>query len=64
MSPKMIANQDFEQSALLSKSSKLDQKDSNSEVIWLRFVHNSSLYSCIFASLYQTSVLFRIKGRI
>ena len=42
--PKMIANLDFEQSILLSKSSKTDKKDSNSEVLWLGDLYTTVTY--------------------
>ena len=44
-SPKTTVNFDFEQSALLSKSSKSDKKDSNT--LTRRSIHNSNI-SCLF----------------
>ena len=58
-SPKMTKNWDFEQSVLLSKSSKPDKKDSNSEVLWLGNPHTTAAYPflfCIITSKTRDSV--------
>ena len=47
-SPKTAVNWDFEQSALLSKSFKLDNKDSNSEVLWLGDLYTTATYPFLF----------------
>ena len=47
-SPKMIVNWDFEQSMLLSKSSKPEKKDSNSEVLWLGDLCTTPTYPFLF----------------
>ena len=47
-SPKMIVNWDFEQIILLSKSSKPDKKDSNSEVLWLGDLYTTATYLFLF----------------
>ena len=47
-SPKMIVNWDFEQIILLSKSSKPDKKDSNSEVLWLGDLYTTATYPFLF----------------
>ena len=49
----MMVNWDFEQSELLSRSSKPDKKDSNSEVLWLGDLYTTATYpflSCIVTS--------------
>ena len=58
-SPKMTKNWDFEQSVLLSKSSKPDKKDSNSEVLWLGNPYTTAAYPflfCIITSKTRDSV--------
>ena len=43
-SPKMMVNWGFEQSILLSKSSKPDKKYSNLEVLWLGDLYTTTTY--------------------
>ena len=43
-SPKTTVNWDFEQRALLSKFSKPNKKDSNSEVLWLGDLYTTATY--------------------
>ena len=47
-SPKTTLNRDFELIALLSKSSKRDKKDSNSEVLWLGDLYTIATYPFLF----------------
>ena len=47
-SPKTTVNWDFEQSASLSKSSKPDKIDSNSEVLWLGDLYTTATYPFLF----------------
>ena len=47
-SPKMTVNWDFEQSVLLSNSSKPDKKDSNLEVLWLGDLYTTATYHFLF----------------
>ena len=46
--PKTVVNLNFEQSALLSKSSKPDKKDSNSEVLRLGDLYTTATYPFLF----------------
>ena len=50
-SPKTAVNWDFEQSALLSNSSKPDKKDSNSEVCWLGDLYTTATYPFLFCNV-------------
>ena len=43
-SPKMIVNWEFERSILLSKSSKPDKKDLDSEMLWLGDLYTAATY--------------------
>ena len=47
-SPKTTRNWDFEQSSLLSKSSKPEKNDSNSEVLWLGDLYRTATYPFLF----------------
>ena len=47
-SPTTTMNWDFEQRALLSKSSKSDKKDSNSEVLWLGDLYTTATNPFLF----------------
>ena len=54
-SSKIIVNWDFEQSIILSKSSKLDKKNSNSEVLWLGNLYTTAAYSFVL-QLYKLGI--------
>ena len=59
-STKMMVNWDFELSILLSKSSKPDKKDSNSEKLWLGDLYTTAnIFFCFIVTL-QTSIQLRM----
>ena len=51
----MIVNWEFEQSVLLSKSSKPDKKDLDSEMLWLGDLYTAATYHFFYFYCYFTN---------